>query len=170
MGLSLYEITIPVFIQHLRTLAHLLEKGTAHVADGKNDSTSLVDARLIADMGNLAYQVQRVSDTAKGLAVRVAHAAPVAMEDSETTMAQLHDRIQRTIDVLEAVAPDSMDGMEERDVVLKTRSSETTFTGTSYVLTFAIPNFYFHFTMAYALLRKEGVPVGKVDYLKGKSA
>lgn len=164
MPLSLYEITIPPFIHALKTLSTLLEKGRTHVS---GNEASLLEARLVADMAALPYQIQRISDTAKGLVVRVAKAEPVPMEDNETTFPELQARIAKTIEVLEKVDPQSLDGMEEGEVVMKFRAGERKFTGKEYVLSFAIPNFYFHLCMAYAILRKEGVPVGKTDYLGG---
>ena len=97
--------------------------------------------------------------------MRVAKIEPVAMEDNETTFPELQARITKTIEVLEKVDPKSMDGMEDGEVVLKVRDGEKKLTGRNYVLNYAIPNFYFHLCMAYAILRKEGVPVGKADYL-----
>jgi hypothetical protein len=163
MPLALYQITIPVFIRQLKTLSSLLEKGRVHVA---GNEASLVESRLIADMGALSFQVQRISDTAKGVAVRVGRIDPVPMEDNEKTFPELQTRITKTIDLLEQVDPDNMNDMEDKEVVMKTSSGATSFTGTTYVLNYAIPNFYFHLCIAYAILRKEGVPIGKLDYLR----
>ena len=163
MPLALYQITIPVFIRQLKTLSSLLEKGRVHVA---GNEASLVESRLIADMGALSFQVQRISDTAKGVAVRVGRIDPVPMEDNEKTFPELQNRITKTIDVLEQVDPANMNDMEDKEVVMKTSSGERKFTGTTYLMIYAIPNFYFHLCMAYAILRKEGVPIGKMDYLK----
>jgi len=162
MTLGLYDITVPPFIRGLKTLSAILEKGRLHASA---DEASLIESRLIADMGALTFQIQRISDTAKGCAVRVAKIEPVAMEDNETTFPELQARITKTIEVLEKVDPKSMDGMEDGEVVLKVRDGEKKLTGRNYVLNYAIPNFYFHLCMAYAILRKEGVPVGKADYL-----
>jgi hypothetical protein len=159
---SLYEVTIPPFIKNLKILSTLLEKGVAH-ANG-NDAT-LLEARLIADMQPLTYQIQRVSDTSKGLAVRLGKAAPVSWEDNEKTFPELQERLSKTIKFLEALDSKCMDGLEDAEVVMKTRSGEQKFTGLSYVNSFAIPNFYFHFVTAYGILRKEGVQIGKNDYL-----
>jgi hypothetical protein len=162
MTLSFYEITIPPFIRGLKVLSAILEKGRLHASA---DEASLTESRLIADMGALPFQIQRISDTAKGCAVRVGKVEPVPMEDNETTFPELQARIAKTIEVLEKVDPKSMDGMEDAEVVMKVRAGEKKFTGRNYVLNFAIPNFYFHLCTAYAILRKEGVPVGKADYL-----
>jgi len=162
MTLSLYDITIPPFIRGLNTLSSILEKARLHAS---GNEASLLESRLIADMAALPYQIQRISDTAKGCAVRVGKAEPVAMEDNETTFPELQARIAKTIEVLEKLDPKSMDGMEDAEVVMPSRGGDRKFTGKSYVQGFAIPNFYFHLCMAYAILRKEGVPLGKLDYL-----
>jgi uncharacterized protein len=162
MTLGLYDITIPPFIHGLKTLSAILEKGRLHASA---DEASLLKSRLIADMGALPFQIQRISDTAKGCAVRVGKIEPVAMEDNETTFPELQARISKTIEVLEKVDPKSMDSMEDGEVIMKLRVGERKLTGRNYVLNYAIPNFYFHLCMAYAILRKEGVPVGKMDYL-----
>ncbi|KAH9206740.1 hypothetical protein DL95DRAFT_396656 [Leptodontidium sp. 2 PMI_412] len=116
-------------------------------------------------MGDLVYQIQRVSDTAKGFAVRVAKIENVPLEDNEKTMEDLHVRLAKTIEILESVKEADVNAAEDAEVVLKTRAAELKFTGQSYTTQFALPNFYFHFVTAYALLRKEGVEVGKSDYL-----
>jgi len=167
MAISLYEITIQVFIKNLQTLKKLLEKGVAFTKEDGVSVTeeSLAGAKLIADMGDLIYQIQRVSDTSKGLAQRVGGVEPVVLEDNEKTFPDMLTRIQKTIEVLEKVKKEDLDAAEDVEVVVKTRSGELKFTGKSYAIDFAIPNFFFHFVTAYALLRKEGVQVGKNDYL-----
>jgi len=162
MSLSLYDASVPGFIGHLKTLSKLLAKGLAHV---ENDDSKLIHARLAEDMGDLIFQIQRVSDTAKGLAVRIGGAENVALEDNETDFSALSLRINRTIEILDALPSTSTDGKESSEIVMKTQTGERRFSGKDYVLHFAIPNFYFHFVTAYDILRKEGVPVGKGDYL-----
>ncbi|RFU25527.1 hypothetical protein B7463_g10818, partial [Scytalidium lignicola] len=163
MGVSLYEITIPVFIKQLNIIKSLLEKGQAH--PDKDDST-LLASRLIADMQDLPYQIQRVSDTAKGFAVRVGKVENEAWEDNEKTFADLYARIDKTIKFLEKVDAKTVNEQVDKEVILQTRAGNRVFpSGTDYALTFGIPNFYFHFCMIYALLRKDGVPIGKKDYL-----
>jgi hypothetical protein len=162
MSLSLYDITVPVFISNLKILSSLLEKGLVHASG--NEAT-LTESRLVPDMFPLPFQIQRVSDYAKGVAVRIGKVEPVVMEDNEKTIAELQERILRTVAFLEKLDPNCMDGVEDEEVVFKTGQSEFKFTAKEYVLQYAIPNFYFHICIAYALLRKEGVPVGKRDYL-----
>jgi hypothetical protein len=116
-------------------------------------------------MGALSFQIQRISDTAKGCAVRVGKVEPVPLQDNETTFPELQARIAKTIEVLEKVDSKTMDGMQDEEVVMKMRDGERKFLGRNYVLNYAIPNFYFHLCMAYAILRKEGVQIGKMDYL-----
>ncbi|TVY76042.1 hypothetical protein LSUE1_G005479, partial [Lachnellula suecica] len=157
MSLSIYAITVPPFIKQLKMLSTILEKAEAKSA---GNEASILEARLIADMQPLTYQIQRVSDSAKGLAVRVAKVEPQAWEDNEKTFAELQERIKKTIAFLEKVDPKSMDGMEDKEVTMTTGSGELKFTGKSYVLGFAIPNFYFHTVTTYNLLRKEGVEIG----------
>ncbi len=162
MTLSLYDVSIPPFIHSLKSLSAILEKGRLHASA---DEASLIESRLIDDMGALPFQIQRLSDTAKGCAVRVGKAEPVAMEDNEKTFPELQARIAKTIEVLEKLDPKSMDGMEDEEIVMKLRSGERRLKGRNYVLSYAVPNFYFHLCMAYAILRKEGVQIGKTDYL-----
>ncbi|KAH7348816.1 hypothetical protein BKA65DRAFT_501495 [Rhexocercosporidium sp. MPI-PUGE-AT-0058] len=167
MAITLYSLTIPVFLKHLNTLSKLLAKGTKHAEDSSNELTKekLVGAKLIADMGDLVYQIQRLSDTAKGFAVRVAKIENVPLEDNEKTVEDLQARIAKTIEILESVKEADVNAAEDAEVILKTRTAELKFTGQSYTTNYALPNFYFHFVTAYALLRKEGVDVGKNDYL-----
>ena len=118
-------------------------------------------------MKPLTAQVQFACDTAKGTVTRLGELEPVAMADTEQTFAELQARIAKTIALLEAVPRDRIDGREDADVVLKGPGADIPFTGRSHVLTFSLPNFYFHLTMAYALLRQAGVPIGKMDFLGG---
>lgn len=116
-------------------------------------------------MAALPFQIQRVSDAAKSPATRVAGVDPVVMPDDETTFEELQARIQKTIDFLKTVPEDSMDGKEEQEIVLKLNAGELRATAKSYLLDFVLPNFYFHMTTAYSILRHNGVPVGKLDFL-----
>jgi hypothetical protein len=163
---DLYAMTVPVFIRAFNNLDHVLAKAIdSGIADEE-----LVGARLIADMLPLSKQVQIASDTARFTAVRVGQASPAAMADDETTLAQLRDRVAKTIAFLEAVDAAGFADREGAEVILKLPKGEIPFTGQSYVTDFALPNFFFHVTMAYALLRMKGVPLGKMDFLAGSSA
>ena len=162
---SLYDITIPVFIRGFESLSAILEKGRDHAREQGWDERELTEARLIADMAPLTAQVQRCSDTAKGLAVRIGRVENVAMADEEVTLDDLEARIAKTVQFLRAVPREAFDGRDDAEVVLPTPSGDIPFTATTYAVGFAIPNFYFHLTAAYALLRMKGVPIGKLDYL-----
>lgn len=165
MTSPLYDSTVPAFIRGLDNLSAILEKGRAFADEHGIEHATLLDARLIEDMAPLTAQVQRVSDTAKGLAVRVGQAENVAMPDEETSFDELQARIARTISLLKATPASGFAGREETAVVLQTPNGDIPFTGSTYVYGFAIPNFYFHLTTAYALLRMKGVPLGKRDFL-----
>ena len=156
MGTGLYDLTVPVFIHHLRILSTLLDKGAAFAADRGIDPLALTGARLIEDMKPLTAQIQSACDTAKGTVTRLGELEPVAMPDDEQSFSQLQARIARTIALLEAVPQQAIDGREDAQVVLKVPDAE---------FSFALPNFFFHVAMAYALLRQAGVPLGKMDYL-----
>ncbi|WP_431312146.1 DUF1993 domain-containing protein [Sphingomonas immobilis] len=164
---TLYEQTVPVFIRNLTSIGKVLAKGEAFAAEKGIDPRELLDARLIDDMAPLTAQIQRMSDAAKGLAVRLGGVENVAMADEEKTFADLQARIARTIAFLEKVPADAFDGKEDAPVELATPKQTFTFTGESYVATFALPNFFFHMTTAYGLLRMKGVQIGKMDYLGG---
>lgn len=167
MPVSLYDITVPVFIRSFGNLRAILEKGRAF-ADGKGMThEELTAARLFPDMLPLTGQIQRASDTARFVAVRVAGAEAVSMADEERSFDDMQARIAATVDYLQKVDAASFDGTEGREVVMKTRTGELRFTGTSYILQFALPNFYFHLTTAYDILRHKGVPLTKPDFLRG---
>ncbi len=160
---SLYAVTVPVFIRTLQSLDGVFAKA----ASSGIDEADLFGARLIEDMLPLAKQVQIATDTARFLAVRVGQAKPLAMADDETTLAQLRERIARTVAYLQDVDAAGFDGRETSEVILKLPNTEMVFTGLSYVTDFALPNFFFHATMTYALLRMKGVAIGKMDFLAG---
>jgi hypothetical protein len=163
--LSLYDVSVPPFIRALKNMDAFLDKGAAWFTEAGRPESELTGARLVADMHPLTAQIQRASDSAKLLAVRVGGVENVPMPDEEVTIADLKARIAKTIAVLEATPRAGFDGKEDAAIEVKTPNRTMVFTGRDYVLGFAIPNFYFHISIAYALLRKEGVPVGKMDYL-----
>jgi hypothetical protein len=164
---SLYEASIPVFVRALHNLSTILDKGRAFADEKGMPHAELLEARLIADMAPLTAQIQRCSDTAKGTAWRIGQVPNIAMPDTETSFDDLQKRIADTIAMLEAVPAASFEGREDAEIILQTPQAEIPFTGRSYVLGFALPNFFFHVTTAYALLRSKGVPLGKIDYLGG---
>ena len=165
MALSFYDISVPVFIRGLGQLSHVLDKGLAHAQAAGIDLVELVNARLAPDMFTLAGQVQSASDASKLGTARIAGIAAPSFPDTETTYAELQARVARTIEFLQGVDRAVVDGAEAREVVMKVRGNELKFTAERYLLQFALPNFFFHVTTAYGVLRHSGVPVGKLDYL-----
>jgi len=165
MSLTLYDISIPVFLRAFDNLTEILKKGEAFADENGIPHAQLLEARLYEDMLPLTGQIQRASDSAKFVPIRVGGVENLPMADEETTFADLHARIRKTADFLKAVDPAGMADKEDIEVVIKTRSGSTTFNGKSYVLNFALPNFFFHVTTAYAILRHKGVPVGKLDFI-----
>ncbi|MGB5077478.1 MAG: DUF1993 domain-containing protein [Sphingorhabdus sp.] len=165
MTSALYDASVPVFIRALTNLSAILEKGKAFAEDSNIAHWELLDARLIEDMAPLTAQVQRASDTAKGLVVRVGQMPNVTMPDEESSFDELQERLTKTIDLLRATPAAMFEGRDHADVILQTPSGDIPFTGESYVYGFAVPNFFFHHTTAYAILRMKGVPVGKLDFL-----
>lgn len=168
MSLSLYDASVPLFLRAFENLGDILKKAEAFADEKGIPHNELLEARLIDDMLPLTGQIQRASDTAKFLGVRLGQVENVPMEDNEASFADLHARIAKTVAFLKAIPASAFDGRETAEVVLTTRSGSTTFTGLGYLTGFAIPNFYFHVTTAYDILRHKGVPIGKRDYL-GKS-
>lgn len=165
MAISMYEASIPALVHALRNLDAIVAKAATHAGAKKIDPALLVNSRLYPDMFALARQVQIVSDTAKGCGARLAGLEPPKYDDTESSLAELSARITKTIGYLESIKPEQIDGSEDRPVTLKTRDSSVSFTGRQYLLRFVLPNFYFHVTVAYAILRRDGVEVGKKDYL-----
>lgn len=164
MATELYDLTVPAFTRGLTNLSNLLDKARAHAGDA---AEALLSKRLIDDMHPLAKQVQIACDAAKLCVARLSGVEAPVMEDTETTIDQLKARIQATLAYLASVPRDAVDGQEGKDVVLKFPGGEWPFKGIAYVVGFALPNFYFHLTTAYGLLRQAGVPVGKRDFIGG---
>ncbi|WP_034296668.1 DUF1993 family protein [Herbaspirillum sp. RV1423] len=165
MSLSMHQVSVPVFIRSLNVLSALLDKAVAHIEEDKLDPESILTARLFEDMYPLTAQIQRASDAAKFGAARLAAVQPPSFADEETTFPQLQERIAKTIAFLEELKPEQIDGSEDREIVMKLRDREVRLTGQSYLFTFALPNFLFHVTTAYDILRHKGVKIGKLDYL-----
>lgn len=163
--ISMYNASIPAFVRALRNLRHILERGEAHAIDRGFEPGVLLQARLAPDMRPLLSQVQMASDTAKNGAARLAGVEAPVFTDDETDFAGLYARLDRAIAYLKAFAPEQLDGSESRPVVLKTPRGEHSFEGLGYLTGFALPNLYFHVSTAYALLRHNGVALGKLDYL-----
>jgi len=165
MSLSMYDASVPVFQRALGNLDTLLRKGEEHAATAGLDLGELAAARLAPDMFPLTGQIQSACDSAKFAAARLTGTAGPSFPDTETSFEELHQRIAATLDYLASVNPADFEGSETREIVQKSRRGERHFVGSSYLLTFALPNFFFHVTTAYDILRHKGVPVGKMDYL-----
>ena len=165
MKISMYQASVPVFSERLRGLALVLTKGEANAIERKIDPQVFLTARLAPDMLPLTRQVQIATDNAKrGVARLVGRDAPV-YEDTEASFAELQARIAKTMDYLKGIAPDDVDGSEDREIAFKAGPRELKYTGMQYLLHFAMPNFYFHVTTAYDILRHNGVPLGKPNFL-----
>jgi hypothetical protein len=165
MTISMYQASAPRFANTLKNLSAILDKAQAHADAKKIDPRVLTAARLYPDMFPLSRQVQSACDTAKGAVARLAGVEVPVHEDTEQTFEELKARIARTIAFINTIRPAQVDGSEDREVVLKFRSGEVKFKGMQYLLGHALPNFYFHATTAYDILRHNGVEVGKRDYI-----
>lgn len=154
------QSSAPLFLRVLHNLSDILKKGEEHP-----ESSSFVEARLAPDMLTLAGQVQRASDAAKACVARLSGAQPPSFPDNEKTFAELQERITRTADYIKSVPSSQIDGSEERAIAFKAGKNEYNLTGIQYLQGFAIPNFFFHVTVAYAILRHKGVVLGKMDFL-----
>jgi uncharacterized protein len=161
----MYQASAPRFANILRNLAAMLDKAQAHCEARKIDPLALTSFRLYPDMFPLTRQVQIACDTAKGAVARLAGAEIPKHEDSEHTFAELKSRIAKTVDFIESVRAERIDGAEDKEIVLAMRSGERRYKGLQYLLGFAYPNFYFHVTTAYNILRHNGVEIGKQDFI-----
>ncbi|MCF8505320.1 MAG: DUF1993 domain-containing protein [Caulobacter sp.] len=163
MTFAIHQAAAPVFTRALSNLSAMIDKT---LAAGVSE-TALLEARLAPDMHPLPRQIQMASDSAKGAVARLAGIEPPAMADTETTIDELKARIAATIAYVNSVEAAALDGAEDREVVLKFPGAEMKFTGADFLTGFALPNFFFHITIAYALLRANGAPIGKMDFLGG---
>ncbi len=165
MGISMYRASAPRFAATLKNYAAILGKAQAHAEARKIDPLVLTAARLYPDMLPLSRQVQIATDAAKGAVARLAGLAVPKYEDFETTFPELQARIAKTVAFVESVPPAQVEGSEERAIELKLGPREVKWKGMQYLLGFALPNFYFHVVAGYAILRHNGVEIGKADYI-----
>ncbi|HEX7008134.1 MAG TPA: DUF1993 domain-containing protein [Alphaproteobacteria bacterium] len=165
MSLSMYQASVPVFVQYLNGLSRVLQKAAPLVEVRKIDQAVLLNTRLYPDMFPLVRQVQIAADTAKGCAARLAGQQVPQHEDNEASLADLQARIAKTIAFVESLKPEQFDGSEERAISLPMRQGTLEFKGADYLTTFALPNFFFHVTTAYDILRHLGVEIGKRDFM-----
>jgi hypothetical protein len=164
----MYQASIPVFIGSLKNLKNVLAKGAAFAAAKKIDESVLLNSRLAPDMFSLTRQVQIAADFAKGCSARLAGQDVPKWDDTEKSFADLAARIDKTIEFVSAFSTAQIDGQEDRDITISVAGNPMHFKGLPYLVHFAIPNFYFHMTTAYAILRHNGVEVGKGDFLGGR--
>lgn len=165
MSISMYRLTVPLFQRGLSSLRNYLDKAEAYAKEKGIDSDELLNARLAADMLTLAGQYQRASDSAKLALARLTVTEAPKFEDNETTIAALRERIAKTEAYLASFTPQTLDGTATTAVTIAPGGNKVTLSGDEYVATFALPNFFFHVTTAHAILRNQGAPVGKMDYL-----
>jgi len=165
MTISMFQASAPVLVRILGNFAAILEKGAAHAAAKNIDPSVFINARLSPDMFTFAKQVQIATDMAKGGVARLAGVDVPKYEDNETTFADLIARINKTIAFINTFKPEQIDGSEDRQVVLPMRTGPLEFKGLPYLLHWVYPNFYFHVTTGYDILRHNGVEVGKMDFL-----
>jgi uncharacterized protein len=165
MPLSMYQASVPRFVNMLSNLSAILDKAQAHVEAKKIDETALTTFRLFPDMLPLSKQVQIACDTAKGLVARLAGVEIPVYEDNEKTLTELKVRIAKTIAIVQTFTPAQIDGTEDKDIVVKRGDKETHYKGMQFLLGHATPNLYFHVTTTYNILRHNGVEIGKRDYL-----
>jgi hypothetical protein len=165
MRASMYSLSIPVFRRSLTNLSAILDKAAAHAEARKIDPAALLGARLYPDMLTFTRQVQLASDFAKGAAARLSGEAPPKFDDVEVSFADLKERIARTIALLDRFKPEQIDGSDQREIEIKTPDRTLRFTGLIFLAHFALPNFFFHMTTAYGILRHNGVEIGKQDFL-----
>ncbi|MBF0504161.1 MAG: DUF1993 domain-containing protein [Candidatus Omnitrophica bacterium] len=165
MSLSMYEVLIPASIRQLNNLSGVLKKAEAHALSRKIEPEVFINARLAPDMFPLSRQIQIVSDVVKGAGARLAGVEIPSYPDTEKTFPELYARIEKTIEFLKKFKAEQINGSEERLITLKMGGKEASFQGQPYLLNFVLPNLYFHASIAYAIIRHNGVDIGKKDYL-----
>jgi hypothetical protein len=165
MPISMYQASVPRFVNILGNLSKILDKAQIHADAKKIDTVALTSYRLFPDMLPMSSQVQIACDTAKGVVARLAGVENPVHEDNETMLADLKARIAKTIAFIQTVTPEQIDGTEDKEIVIKRGDKETRYIGMQFLLGHAVPNFYFHVTTAYNILRHNGIEIGKRDYL-----
>lgn len=165
MTLSMYQVSIPRFLHALESLSAILTKAEAYVDAKKIDPSVLIGARLYPDMFPLSRQVQIACDVVKGGGARLAGVELPSFPDEEQTFPELLARVEKTAAFLKTLKPEQIDGSEERDITLKVGGHPLSFKGRDYLFLFVLPNLYFHITVAYSLLRHNGLEIGKADFL-----
>lgn len=165
MSLSMHSASIPYFVRALNNLSVILTKGAAHAEEHDIDPSIFVTARLFPDMLPLSRQVQIACDVSKRAGARLSGIEAPSHEDTESSFEELQERISKTIEFLESVPADKINGTEEKTINFQAGSYEVDFTGATYLSIWAFPNIYFHVTTTYNILRHNGVVLGKLDYV-----
>ena len=165
MSLSMHSASVPVFVRNLNNVLAWLDKAQAHAEARKFDTANYLGLRLAPDMLPFTRQIQIASDAAKGCVARLAGVDVPKWDDNEASLDDLRARVRKTMDYVQSIPADKIDGSESREIVLQMRAGELRFSGENYLRHYALPNFYFHLTTAYALLRHAGVDIGKTDFL-----
>jgi hypothetical protein len=165
MTLSMYQASVPVFLQGLKNMSAILDKAVAQAAERKIDPAVLLNDRLAPDMFPFVRQVQIASDHAKGAPARLAGLEVPKFDDVEKSFDEVQQRLARVTEFVKSIDPARIDGSEEREITLSIGGQPMTFKGQTYLLHFALPNFYFHLTTAYAILRHNGIAIGKRDFI-----
>jgi hypothetical protein len=169
MTLSLYDVSIPTCLHMLRNLAALLAKAETHARETDADLSTFMAARLAPDMHPLTRQIQMATDSAKHMAASLAGVEAPSFADTEATWEELKERVAKTIAYLETIKPDQVDGDPNRNIELPLPGTTLNFTPRDFLFNVSLPNIFFHVVTAYGLLRAQGVPLGKMDYLAGGS-
>lgn len=167
MSISMHSASVPVFVRMLNNLLLWLDKAQAHAEARKFDSNNYLGLRLAPDMLPFTRQIQILSDSAKGCVARLAGVDIPKWEDNEASLDDLRARVKKTLDFVQSVPAEKIDGTDNKEIVLQMRAGEVKFTGENYLRHFVLPNFYFHCTTTYNLLRGAGVEIGKKDFLGG---
>ena len=165
MAISMYQVSVPVFMKTLGNLSAILDKAASFAAAKKVDEAVLLGLRLAPDMFSLSRQIQQATVHAKGASARLAGLEPPAIDSTGESIAEYKACIEKVIEFLKTLKPAQIDGSEERDITMKVGPNTVSFKGQNYLLHFALPNFFFHVTTAYDILRHNGVEVGKRDYI-----
>jgi uncharacterized protein len=165
MTISLYSASVPAFLQMLGALSTVLKKTEAHANANQGDVSAILGDSLIADMLPMTRQIQIACDHAKNAMARIAGTENPKFGDSEKTIADLQARIAKTVEFVKSFKPSDIDGQEERPVTIKIPNNEMTFPAQTYLVNYALPNLYFHTSMAYGIARKNGVPLGKANFM-----
>jgi uncharacterized protein len=166
MAISMYRASVPVFLQILPAMSACLDKAAAYATAKKIEPSVLLQSRLFPDMFPLVRQVQIAADFAKGPVARLAGVEPPKYDDNESSFDELKARIAKTIDFIREFKPSQIDGSEERDITIPMGGQTRSFKGENYLTGFALPNFFFHSTTTYAILRHNGVELGKADFMR----